>query len=309
MSTSNQTIARSQARTARWRRWTTSYAMLAPFLLLFMVFTLWPLLQSAYLSLTNYTGLKEPQFVGLQNYTNLISDQRFIRSMVNVIRYTIIVVVLNTALGLALALVFQTQGRFIQVMRTLFFLPAVTSSIATFVVWSWILSGQDYGLGNTILRVLGQEPISFLATPHLAVPIMVLLALWSGAGMTMIFFLAGLRAIPREYLDAAAIDGATPAQQLMHITIPLLRPTMVYVIITGGISAFQVFDVGYVLFSSANSVGGMLDSALTPVLYLYYRAFTRFQFGYASAIAWVLFAVIIVLSLFNLHAGRGNEAD
>lgn len=127
--------------------------------------------------------------------------------------------------------------------------------------------------------------------------------------MTMIFFLAGLQAISNDYVEAAAIDGATPLQRLWYVVLPLLRPTFIYVIITSTIGAFQVFDVGYVLFSQTSDVGGVLDSALTPVLYLYHMAFNRFKLGYASAIAWILFAVIIVLTLINLRVGRVNEAD
>jgi multiple sugar transport system permease protein len=127
--------------------------------------------------------------------------------------------------------------------------------------------------------------------------------------MSMIFFLAGLQGIPRELVEAAAIDGADGARRLWYITIPLLRPTFIYVLITGIIGAFQTFDTSYIVFSTVENVGGPLDSALFPVLYLYYRAFGRFQMGYASAIAWIIFGIIVLFSLINLRVGRANESD
>lgn len=296
-------------RKAQLRRWLTSYLMLTPFLLLFFLFVIYPIGQSAYLSLTEYTGIKAPRYIGIENFTELLTDKRFGKAMVNVSQYVVLSVVLNAVLGLVLALAFRAQDGVTKVFRTLFFLPAVTSSIASFTVWGWILTGEDYGLANTVRQWLGLEPMRYLSTPNLAIPIMVTLALWGGLGMTMIFYLAGLQSIGKEFIEASAIDGAAGWARLRYIILPLLRPTILYIVITGTIGAFQVFDVGYVLFSGVSSVGGVLDSALTPVLYLYFMAFNRFRLGYASAIAWLLFAIIIVLTLINLRVGRANEAD
>lgn len=296
-------------RRAQLRKVLQSYLLLSPFLILFIVFVLWPLLQSAYLSLTKFTAIKPPEFIGFKNFVDLASDTRFLKSMVNIAEFVILSVSLNTIVALALALTFRGQGMLNQILRTAFFLPAVTSSIAVGSIWRYIFNGEDYGLANTILRLLGMEPIRWLATPGLAIPIIVLIGIWGGVGMGMIFFLAGLQSIPGEVVEAGAIDGATGWNRLRYITLPLLKPTFVYVIITGLIGAFQLFDTSYVVFSSVENVGGPLDSALTPVLYLYYRGFGRFQLGYASAIAWVLFAVIAILSLVNLRVGRASEDD
>lgn len=312
MATTNPQLITTQASSRRaltLRRWATSYLMLAPFLILFFVFTLLPIGQSAYLSMTDYNGIKAPNFIGLKNFIDLLSDKRFIKAISNIVIYVVLVVTLNATLGLALAVVFRKQGWLNQILRTLMLLPAVTSSIAAFTVWGWILTGEDYGLANTILGFFGIESVRFLSTPGLAIPIMVLLAMWGGLGMTMLFFLAGLQGIAPEYYEAAAIDGATPVQRFWRITVPLLRPTFIYITITSTIGAFQVFDVGYVLYSAVSSVGGPLDSALTPVLYLYFMGFSRFKLGYASAIAWILFAIIIVLTIINLRVNRANEAD
>lgn len=312
MTASNTPIALAKPRERRapqWRRWATSYLMLAPFLILFVGFTLLPIAQSLYLSMTDYNGIRDPNFVGLENFRDLLGDKRFLKSMSNIFIYVVAVVALNAMLGLLLAVVFRKQGRFNQVMRTLMLLPAVTSSIASLTVWGWILTGEEYGLANTILGVVGVEPVRWLSTPWMAVPIMVVLALWGGLGMTMLFFLAGLQNISPEYLEAAAIDGANPVQRFWNITVPLLRPTFVYITITSTISAFQVFEVGYVLWSAVSNVGGPLDAALTPVLYLYFMGFSRFRLGYASAIAWVMFLIIIVLTVINLRLTRADEAD
>lgn len=180
MATANPSLARTGApsrRSSNGRRWLTSYLMMAPFLILFAVFVIYPLAQSAYFSLTKYTGIKAPEFIAFANYLDLIKDKRFVKAMSNVALYVLLVVLLNTLFGVVLALVFKAQGRVTQAFRTLFFLPAVTSSIAAFVVWGFILTGEDYGLANTVLRFLGLPPARFLSTPGLAIPIMVTLAL------------------------------------------------------------------------------------------------------------------------------------
>jgi multiple sugar transport system permease protein len=266
-------------------------------------------MNSAYLSLTKYTLITDPEWIGLYNFIRIFKDTRMAKAMMNIVLYVAGLVSINTVLGLALALVFRRQGIFNQIIRTTLFLPAVTGSIATANIWFFIFTGEDYGLANTILHWLGRPSLTWLATPSLAVPLLISIGVWGGAGFTMIFFLAGLQGIPQEYNEAAAIDGATPLQRLWYITIPLLRPIFLFVVITGIIGSFQLFDTSYVLFASTENVGGVLDSALTPVLYLYDRAFRRFQMGYASSIAWVLFFIIVMLAMINLWVGRANQSD
>jgi multiple sugar transport system permease protein len=251
--------------------------------------------------------ITDPVFIGFKNFTKLFSDTRFLKSLQNIFYYVFGLVTINSIFGLILAIVFHGQGRVNQVLRTAFFLPAVSGSIATGIIWFAIFTGEDYGLGNVFRSWLGLPTISWLTTSYMAIPILILFGIWGGVGYAMIFFLAGLRGIPEEYTEAASIDGASALQRLWYITIPLLRPITLYVIITGIISAFQLFDASYVLFRNVENVGGPLDMALTPVLYLYDRAFSRFKMGYASSIAWVLFVIIIILSLINLRIGRGNE--
>ena len=286
------------------------YGMMLPFLLLFFVFTVWPLFRSIQLSLTDYTGIaaKEINFVGLDNYKALLADERFHTSLWNIGRYVFFTVTLNTIIGVILAVILQSQGRINQIARTLFFMPAVTSGLATVVVWQYVFRSDKYGLMNVLITSLGGDIVPFLGRPVYYMPIFVFISIWGGCGMTMIFILAGLRSINRELYEAAAIDGADSWRRFWAITLPLLRPTLLYVVVTGIIGAFQLFDMAYIISGGGlGSMGGPLDAGLTPLLYLYYLGFTRFNIGMASALAWLLFLVIIVLSLILLRIGRFSE--
>ncbi|MDX2079016.1 MAG: sugar ABC transporter permease [bacterium] len=229
------------------------------------------------------------------------TDKRFWKAMVNTITYVMWVVPLGVVLGLSLALILQKNTLINLIFRIIFFLPSVTSTIAIAVVWRWIFNSENYGLINGYI----ENNITFLADQNWTMPILVLMAVWGGMGYTMILFLAGLQSIPASLYEAAQIDGATPFKSLMYITIPLLRPTLLYVVVTGTITAFQVFDSVYVVFRSVERIGGVLDSGLTVVPYLYDTGFgDTFQMGDASAIAWVLFAIIFLLTMVNLRLGR-----
>ncbi|MBN1312477.1 MAG: sugar ABC transporter permease [Anaerolineae bacterium] len=286
------------------------YGMMLPFLLLFFVFTVWPLFRSIQLSLTDYTGIaaREINFVGVDNYRTLLSDERFHTSLWNIARYVFFTVTINTIVGIILAVVLQAQGKINQITRTLFFMPAVTSGLATTVVWKYVFRSDKYGLMNILIASLGGDVIRFLGTPKYYMPIFVFISIWGGCGMTMVFILAGLRSINPELNEAAAIDGADSWRRFWTITLPLLRPTLLYVVVTGTINAFQLFDMAYIISGGGqDSMGGPLDAGLTPLLYLYYLGFTRFNIGLASALAWILFLVIIVLSLILLRIGRFTE--
>lgn len=285
------------------------YLMMSPFLILFALFTIWPFIQSFYLSFTNYNGIKPPEFIGTQNYERLWQDTRFLKALSNTAIFVVLAVVINTSLGLALAVTFRKQTIVNQICRVLFFLPSVTSSLATLVIWRWIFSGEDSGLGNTIMRAVGLKSVTFLADTNWTMPILVVLTVWGGCGFVMILFLAGLQSISPELHEAAALDGADNVQRFLHLTLPLLKPTLLYVVIIGIINAFQTFDSVYVVFRSVESIGGVLDSGLMIVPYLYDRGFNRFQLGYASSIAWVLFGIIFIVTMFNLYFGRKVQED
>jgi multiple sugar transport system permease protein len=237
-------------------------------------------------------------------------DTRFWTSLINTLVFVFWTVIGKIVFGLAIALVLRKQSISNYILRMVFFLPSVTASIAITVVWGWLFKGQPYGLINYLLLQTGVvvEPVSFLNDANWTMPILVIMAIWGGIGYNMILFLAGLQNINPELYEVAAIDGAGPWAVFRRITLPLLRPTTLYILITSIIGAFQVFEAVYILFASSEGMGGVLDSGLTVVPYLYDQGFRLFNMGYASAIAWILFAIIFILTLINLRVGRANEA-
>ncbi|MET7461847.1 sugar ABC transporter permease [Nonomuraea sp. NPDC005501] len=289
------------------RRYGTSYLMLLPFLALFAGFLIWPLANSLFLSFTRFDGINPAVFTGLDNFRQLAEDARFRHALGNTALYVVASVGLGTLLSLGLALAFNGTSWPHRIMRTLFFLPSVTSSIALMLLWKWVLFPSDVGLANTIVGWFGGKAVAWLATPGLTIPVLVLMSVWGGMGYGMVLYVAGLGSIPEEYYEAARIDGASAWQQFRRITLPLLRPVTTYVVVTGLIGAFQVFEAVYIVFRGTNNVGGVLDSGLMIVPYLYDQGFTHFKLGYASAIAWVLFLIIFVLSLVNLRVGRAMK--
>ena len=292
----------------------STYLMLSPFAILFLVFSVYPVLSSLRLSFMRYNAICNPEqspcgSVGFGNYTTLIfQDDRFHKALSNTALYVIGAVILGMIASLSLALSLQEDTRANRILRVIFFLPSVTSGIAVVLVWGWVFRGDSVGLLNAILNLVGVEPIEWLATTWMAIPILIFMSMWGGAGFGMILFLAGLNSIPAMYYEAAVIDGAGPRQRFRYITLPLLRPVMVYVGITGTIGAFQIFEGVYLLFpTSVGSIGGLQDMALMIVPYLYDAGFNKFRLGYASAIAWILFAIIFVVSMINLRITRSLE--
>ena len=288
--------------------------MLAPFVLLFLVFSVYPVLASLRLSFMRYNAICNPKqapcgSVGFSNYTTLIlDDHRFHKALLNTTLYVVGAVILGMMASLSLALSLQLDTKSNRILRVIFFLPSVTSGVAIVLVWGWVFRGDDVGLLNSLLSHFGIGKVEWLATPSLALPVLIFMSIWGGAGFGMILFLAGLNAIPSMYYEAAVIDGAGPRERFFNITLPLLRPVMVYVGITGTIGAFQIFEAVYLLFpSGTGSVGGLRDMALTIVPYLYDMGFLKFRLGYASAVAWVLFIIIFTISLINIRLTKSLE--
>lgn len=310
MTTTSATAPEKQPSPRRWRaarvgRMLQGYTLAAPFLILFAVFTVWPVMQSLYLSFTEFSGIRAPEFTGLDNFRELLSDERFFKALRNTFILVFARVFIADVLGLLLALAFRANTAFNYVLRTLLFLPSVTSGLAVITIWIWIFSGESYGIINTLLLRLGLERIVFLADPAWSIPVLVIMGAWGGMGYTMVLFLAGLNAVPAELHEAAAIDGATKTQRFWRITLPQLRPTILFVVVTGIIGTFQIFEAAYIIFGNVGgNIGGVLDSALFVVPYLYERGFTFFELGYASAVAWVLFLVIFVITMINFALDR-----
>ena len=203
-------------------------------------------------------------------------------------------------LGLALALAFGSNSRLHQGVRVAFFLPAVAGGVGAISAWKWLANSEAYGLFNSLRAAFGLEPARFLGDPQWTLPVLVLVGVWSVLGYNLVIFVAGLRAIPEEFYQAARLDGASRWQQLLHVTLPNLRPTLVYVSVTGMIASFQVFYEPYLLFGAVDTLGGPLDSALMLVTYLFDRGFRQLDLGLASAAAWVLTTLLFGLTWLNL---------
>lgn len=284
------------------KQW-TAYLFLSPMLILFLVFTVFAVVYSFYLSFHEWNILDPEQiFVGLENYARLLTDRRFHQAVFNTVYYVVFSVPLTMAAGLTIALLLNTKIRLRGIFRTLYFIPNITPLVVSSIIWKWVYQG-DYGLLNYYLMQLGviQEPLLWLADPNLAMPAVIIMTIWGGAGYHMVIYLAGLQAIPEEFYDAAKVDGANGLQRFRYITLPLLMPTSLFLLITSVIGSFQVFTQIYIMTN-----GGPLNRTTTIGYYLYEKAFRQFDMGYASALAYALFGLILVFTIIQLRLMR-NE--
>jgi multiple sugar transport system permease protein len=280
-----------QRREALW-----FYLLIAPFLLGFLAFTAGPLFASLYLSLTNYDLVSAPTWVAQANYSRLWGDSFFWKSLRVTTVYTLLSVAPGLLFSLVLALLLNQRVPGMRLFRTIFYLPTVVSGVALAALWQWIFN-SEFGLLNYLLwQVVGIDGPLWLGSESWVLPSLSLIALW-GVGGTMVIFLAGLQGIPTELYEAAALDGATGLRRLWRITLPLLSPVIFFNLITGIIGAFQVFTTPQVL-----TKGGPNYASLVYVLYLYQVGFRDFRMGYASALAWVLFAIVLVLTILAFRS-------
>jgi multiple sugar transport system permease protein len=278
----------------------TAYLFLAPAFIGLTIFTLVPFLLSFYYSMTDYNVLSPPVWRGLANYEKLFQSRVFWVSLWNTFYYTIGTIPFKLIIGLALALLLNRALRGIAIFRALYYLPVVTATIAVSVIWLWIYN-PSYGLANMALEALGLPRQTWLLSPTLAMPSLMILGVWKYVGGTMIIYLAGLQGIPEMYYEAAAIDGANRWQQFWHITWPLLKPATFFNIVTLAITSFQVFEQMYIM-----TEGGPGFATTTMVYEIYREAFERFHMGYASSLAVVLFVIVLALTLVNFKFGGSS---
>jgi len=277
-----------------------SYLFIALPFTLFFIFQLAPVFISFFLSYTKYNIVHPPTFVGLENYKNILfNDPLFWKAMQNTFVYTVGVVPIGVCLSLMLAIAIDQKIKFKNFFKSIFFLPTVTAIVAVSVIWKWLYAGEKYGLINFFIMKLGFQPVDWLASPTWTLPSIMIMSIWAGVGYNMILFLAGLQTIPNSMYEAAEIDGAGFWTKLIHITLPLLKPTIVFVAMVSFIFSFQVFDQVYIMTSGQGGVGGVLNSGLTIVAYLYDKGFEKFQMGYASALAYIIFLLIFILTMIN----------
>lgn len=286
--------------TMKRRRTLVAIAFVAVPVVSSIVFLYGPMVVSAWWSLNEYNGIEPAKFVGFDNYVQLFTnDPIFIKALQNTAWFTFLGMLIGPALGLATALMLNQKVRFQAFFRTAYFLPVMTSLVVTATIWRMLLNRN--GLLNDLLALFGVGPVGWLSDPHFALPSVVAASIWQGFGFETVIFLAALQAIPRDLYDAAAVDGAGKLRQFRHITLPQLRPVLIFVYIVGIIGSFQVFDQVFVMTS-----GGPVNSTTTLVFYLYAR-FLNLRLGYASAIAYVLFAILAVFSFLQWHVLRERD--
>jgi putative chitobiose transport system permease protein len=283
----------------------TPYLFLLPAVALIGVFVVYPIIAVVYYSFTDYDIVRPPVWVGLDNYVQLFGDKTFWLALTHSFIYLIVTPIL-IILSIALAIVVNRKLRGIHIYRALYFVPAVSGSIAIGLSWRFLFDRT--GFINSVLQSLGiiHDPIQWLSTPSLVLPIAMLLTIWAGIGYYSVIFLAGLQNIPEELYDAALIDGCNDLQKHWHVSLPGLRPQIVFVGVISSLAALKVFDEIYVL---TGTTGGVLDSGVTMVFYLWRQAFRLEHAGYAAAIAITLLAITLVFSMVNVRLLERQEAD
>ena len=276
-----------------------AFLFIAPALLGLLVLSAGPILATLGISLTEWDLLTPPEFVGLENFANLLSDERFLVALRNTAYYTVLSVPLGMLLSLGLALALNQAIAGISWIRTMYFLPIVTSAIAIGLVWAWIYSPAN-GLLNQVLDVFGLPAQRWISDPFWSMPAIVGMSVWQGLPANTIIFLAGLQAIPAVYYDAAGVDGAGRWNRLRHVTLPLLTPSIFFTGILSFIGSFQVFDQVFVL----NNPGKPTHATITLVYFIYESGFRNFKMGYASAASWILFLIVAALTLVYFRSQR-----
>ncbi len=281
------------------------YAFIAPWLAGFVVFTLGPMVVSFGASFSSWTMLSPPTWVGAENYQRMVSDDPlFTASLLNTAYYAAVSVPLGTVLALLLALLLHRRLPGMGMFRTVFFLPSITNLVAVSILWIWIFN-PEYGLLNGALRLVGLGAPLWLQSETWAKPALILMSLWSVGG-SMVIFLAALQGVPPELYEAAALDGAGPMHRFFAITIPMISPAIFFSVVVGLIGGFQVFTQAFVMTGTAQpgTEGGPNNATLFVVLYLYKKAFQEFKIGYASALAWVVFFLILVFTQLQRRFAR-----
>jgi lactose/L-arabinose transport system permease protein len=286
---------RSEVRKARW-----AYAFISPFYILFAIFGLWPLAFSVYLSLTEWKGVGPMEFVAFDNYTRLVRDTVFWQSMRNGFILFFLYVPLMLFLALVLAVILNSgRVRGYRIFRTIIFMPFITNMIAAGFAFR-ILFTQQNGLINIGLGYLGIEAVPWLESVWWARITLSILIIWAWLGYNMVIMMAGLQTIPHDLTEAALVDGATPIQAFFRVTIPLMRPVILFTAVTSTIGSFGLFAE----VASLTGGGGPMNATITPLIRIYGVAFGGLRLGYASALAYTFFAIIFFLTIFQVRYGR-----
>ncbi|OIH82327.1 spermidine/putrescine ABC transporter permease [Arthrobacter sp. UCD-GKA] len=275
---------------------------ISPWILGFLVFTLWPILYSGYLSLTDYDVLNDPNFVGLENYRQLGEDPRVLLSLRNTMFYAALSVPLHIGIALLLAMLLMRARRATGFFRTVFYLPNMTPPVAVGILLLLLFNGHN-GLVNAVLGFVGIPGPDWTTDSTWIKPGLVLMSLWTLGGSTIIL-LAALNNVPRDLYDAALVDGAGPLRRFTSVTVPMISGTLFFLVIVNTIAALQSFTEAYTAYFGAGNGTYSNDAALFYVIYLFRQAFEYLNMGFASAMAWLLFAIIMVITAIQYVVGR-----
>ncbi|WP_424768718.1 carbohydrate ABC transporter permease [Paenibacillus sp. sgz302251] len=266
----------------------TGYIYISPWIIGFIVFTVAPLIFAFYVGLTEWDTFNKPKYIGFENYIDLMKDDAFRKALWVTIKFAIISVPLGIATSMLIAILVNTKVRGVYFFRTALYMPAIVSGVSISLLWKWILD-TDFGLINLLLSKVGIAPLGWLTEGSLVMPSYLMMAVW-GAGGGMLTYLAGLQDIPGHLYEAADIDGANAFQKFKHITLTMLTPVIFYNLIMGIVGAMRKFGDAYI-------IGGAENEGRFYMIYLYENAFSFFKMGYATAMAWILFVIIMLLTL------------
>ncbi len=285
-------------------RWQPAYVFLAPALLILGVFIVYPIGQSLWVSLHDWSiGADEQPWVGLGNYRELFADQRFWNALKVTVLFTVVSVAIQLVLGFLLAHLLQQTNRLTRFVRSVYFFPTIVALATIGLVWRFLLD-PEIGLVAGWTERIGADPVNWLQSTTWALPAVIFVGIWKNLGFTMLLMLAGLQGVPAELNEAARIDGANRRQMLRYVTLPSMRPTLLFAAVILTIQSLQLFDLVF-----AMTRGGPLFKTESLVTYMYTRGFEEFRFGYASAIAWVLFVLIMAVSAIQLRLFRYADVD
>ncbi|PZE22817.1 carbohydrate ABC transporter permease [Paenibacillus xerothermodurans] len=277
------------------------YLFVSPWVVGFLLFTLFPLLFSLYASFTNYDITSRMNFIGLGNYERMFfHDALFWKSLGNTLYYVAVSVPLSTACALLVAVALNQKIPGMRLFRTIYYLPAVLSGVGVYFLWMQLLNPGS-GIVNLVLSWFHIEGPAWLTDPQWTKPAVIFMKLWAVGG-GMLLYLASLQAVPEQLYEAAELDGASVLQRFYHVTLPMISPVIFFELVTGIIGGFQIFQEGYVM--TENGTGGPQNSLLFYNLHMWHKAFTVFDMGYASAMAWILFVIVIILTVLNLKLSR-----
>jgi multiple sugar transport system permease protein len=281
----------------------TGILMVLPAVILFVYLRLVPSFHALYLSFTDYTMMKTPNWVGFENYINLFTDKEFFTAVNHTVIYMVFTVFISAALALIFAILLNKKIRLLGLFRTAYYIPQVASWVAISMIWIYIFN-PTFGIANFYLSLLHLPKFGWLNDPNLVMPSIIMVSIWRNVGYDIVIYLAGLQGVPTSLYEAARVDGANSWQVFWKITWPLLLPTTMLIIILTSIFALQVFDLVYVL-----TYGGPGTLSTTIVFYIYQNAFQYYKMGYSSSIAFVLFIIIFIMSLVSLRISSKVEVD